>query len=46
MLTDDGEEVTVTLTRTHARALGLEEGQTVWLSPAGGAHMVPTMRAV
>ena len=37
VLTDDGEEVTVMLTRTHARALGLEEGQKVWLSPAGGA---------
>ena len=46
VLTDDGQEVTVTLTRTHARALGLEEGQHVWLTPAGGAHMVPTMRAV
>ena len=46
VLTDDGQDVTVTLTRTHARALGLEEGQHVWLSPAGGAHMVPTMRAV
>ena len=46
VLTDDGQDVTVTLTRTHARALGLAEGQHVWLSPAGGAHMVPTMRAV
>ena len=45
VLTDDGQEVTVTLTRTHARALGLERVQ-VWLSPAGGATMVPTMRAV
>ena len=35
VLTDDGQEVTVTLTRTHARALGIEEGQHVWLSPAG-----------
>jgi sulfate transport system ATP-binding protein len=46
VLTDDGQDVTVTLTRTHARALGIEEGQSVWLSPAGGATMVPTMRAV
>ena len=46
VLTDDGEEVIVVLTRNHAHALGIEEGSTVWLSPAGGAHMVPTMRAV
>ena len=37
VLTDDGEEVTVELTRTHARALDLEEGAVVWLAPAPGA---------
>jgi sulfate transport system ATP-binding protein len=40
VLTIDGQDVTVTLTRTHARALGLEEGATVWLSPAPGANTV------
>ena len=42
VLTDDGEEVIVTLTRTHARALGLEEGQHVWLPPPR-RHQVPAM---
>ena len=46
VLTDDGQEVTVTLTRTHARALGIEEGQHVWLTAASGATTVPAMRAV
>ncbi|MFT4289073.1 sulfate/molybdate ABC transporter ATP-binding protein [Nocardioides sp.] len=32
VLTVAGEEVTVELTRTHARRLGLEVGSTVWLS--------------
>ncbi len=40
VLTIDGQDVTVTLTRTHARALGIEEGVTVWLSPAAGANTV------
>jgi sulfate/thiosulfate transport system ATP-binding protein len=43
VLTEDGEEVTITLTRTHARSLGLEEGKTVWLTVASGAT---TMRAI
>ena len=46
VLTVDGEEVTVVLTRTHARSLALEEGATVWLSPAVGATVVPRMHAV
>ena len=45
MLTDDGEDVNVILTRTHARALGLDEGQTVWLTPASG-DVVPRMELV
>lgn len=32
------------VTRTHARALGLVEGMTVWLAPASGASVVPRMR--
>jgi sulfate transport system ATP-binding protein len=46
VLTDDGQEVLVTMTRTHARSLGLEEGQHVWLTAATGATTVPTMAAV
>jgi len=40
------EDVTVVLTRTHARALGLEPGVHVWLTPASGATTVPRMRAL
>ncbi len=32
------------LTRTHARGLGLETGTQVWLTPASGATVVPSMR--
>lgn len=45
VLTHDGEDVVVVLTRTHARALGLEPESTVWLSPAPGALTVPSVRA-
>ena len=45
VLTDDGDEVSVVLTRTHARELGLEEGTRVWVTPASGALSVPTMVA-
>jgi sulfate/thiosulfate transport system ATP-binding protein len=38
------KDVTVTLTRTHTRGLGLETGSTVWLTPASGATTVPSMR--
>lgn len=44
VLTVDGDDVHVTLTRTHARSLGLREGSTVWLTPAVGATVVPSMR--
>ncbi|WP_109510244.1 sulfate/molybdate ABC transporter ATP-binding protein [Nocardioides speluncae] len=40
VLTDDGEEVVVVLTRTHARSLGLDVGSHVWLAPAEGANTV------
>jgi sulfate transport system ATP-binding protein len=42
--TDDGSEVLVVLTRTHARALDLAEGVRVWLSPAVGAATVPLLQ--
>ena len=40
------DPVTVVLTRTHARNLGLAEGAHVWLTPASGAITVPAMVAV
>jgi len=46
VLTDDGDDVTVVLTRTHARQLGLESGARVWVSPASGATLIPSMAAV
>ncbi|WP_426242527.1 sulfate/molybdate ABC transporter ATP-binding protein [Nocardioides sp. LHG3406-4] len=46
VLTVDGDDVTVVLTRTHARSLGIEEGGTVWLTPSAGAVVVPRMKAV
>ncbi len=45
VLTIDGQDVSITLTRTHARALGLAEGATVWLTPASGANVVPRIGA-
>jgi len=44
VLTVTGQEVAVVMTRTHARALGIEEGATVWLTPASGATVIPRMR--
>jgi sulfate transport system ATP-binding protein len=41
--TQDGAEVTVTMTRTHARTVGLEQGATVFISPTVGATTVPAM---
>ena len=46
VLTVDGDEVSVVITRTHARSYGLEEGSTVWLTPADGATVIPRMAAV
>jgi sulfate transport system ATP-binding protein len=45
VLTIDGDEVSVVVTRTHARSFGLEEGSTVWLTPADGATVIPRMAA-
>jgi sulfate transport system ATP-binding protein len=42
VLTDAGEEVVVTLTRTSARHLGIETGRHVWLSAAAGAVTLPS----
>ena len=44
--TEDGQEVSVVTTRSHARSLGLEEGQRVWLTPSTGATTVPAMKSV
>jgi sulfate transport system ATP-binding protein len=43
--TTDGSEVTVTMTRTHARTVGLEQDAQVWLSPTPGATTVPVLAA-
>ena len=40
---EDGTEITVVMTRTHARHLGIEEGVKVWLTPASGATTIPAM---
>jgi sulfate/thiosulfate transport system ATP-binding protein len=40
---EDGSEVLVTMTRTLARNLGVEEGVQVWLVAAKGATSVPSM---
>jgi sulfate transport system ATP-binding protein len=45
VMTEEGDEVTVQLTRTHARAIGLEPDVKVWLTPASGATVVPAMAA-
>lgn len=45
VLTDDGDEVNVLLTRTHARQLGLEPGSRVWVSAVSGATTVPVPAA-
>ena len=44
--TDDGRDVLVILTRTHARSLELVEGSKVWLTAASGATTVPAMAGV
>ena len=45
VMTEDGDEVTVVLTRTHAQAIGLDEHVKVWLTPTVGAAVVPAMAA-
>src|SRR6478672_1118548 len=44
--TESGEEVTVVMTRTSSRSLGLDQGAKVWLTPASGATTVPAMRSI
>ncbi len=44
VLTDGGEDVTVELTKSHATALGLHEGATVWVTPTPGS--IPRMEKV
>jgi sulfate transport system ATP-binding protein len=39
------DPVSVVLTRTHARSLGIDTGSRVWLTPAAGATTVPSMVA-
>jgi len=46
VMTEDGSDVLVTMTRTLARNLGVEEGAKVWLTAAKGATTVPVMAAV
>ena len=43
--TTAGEQVTVLMTRTHAKALEVVEGATLWLTAAVGAATVPSMPA-
>jgi sulfate transport system ATP-binding protein len=45
VLTDDGEEVNVILTRTQSRQIGVEDGARVWVTPASGATVLPAMAA-
>jgi sulfate transport system ATP-binding protein len=33
-------------TRAHARSLGLQEGQRLWLTPSNGATVVPAMKSL
>jgi sulfate transport system ATP-binding protein len=46
VLTVDGEETQVAITRAEARACGVEVGSRVWLRPYRGATTVPAVRAV
>ncbi len=43
---EEGQEISVVTTRAHARALDLEEGQRVWLTPSNGAATVPAMKSL
>ena len=44
--TDTGDLVTVTMTCSHARSIGLEQGSRVWMHAVNGAVAIPTMAAV
>jgi sulfate transport system ATP-binding protein len=39
--TVDDEDVSIVMTRSHARALGLDQGVRVWLTPTPGARVAP-----
>ncbi|WP_244931300.1 sulfate ABC transporter ATP-binding protein [Nocardioides sp. W7] len=41
----DAGDVTVVMTRTHARSVGLEQGARVWLTAVAGATMVAPLTA-
>jgi sulfate/thiosulfate transport system ATP-binding protein len=43
---EEGQEISVVTTRAHARALDLDEGQRVWLTPSTGAATVPAMKSL
>jgi sulfate transport system ATP-binding protein len=43
---EEGQEISVVTTRAHARALDLDEGQRVWLTPSNGAATVPAMKSL
>ena len=45
VLTDDGDDVLLVLTRTHARQLRIAPGARVWVTPASGALTVASPRA-
>jgi sulfate/thiosulfate transport system ATP-binding protein len=42
----EDDDVTVVLTRSHARELGLDVGTKVWLSANRGATTFPSLHAV
>ncbi|MFZ2624711.1 MAG: sulfate ABC transporter ATP-binding protein, partial [Propionibacterium sp.] len=44
--TDESSDVTVKLTRTFARAIGLDDGARVWLEPEKGATRIPVLESV
>jgi sulfate/thiosulfate transport system ATP-binding protein len=44
--TEDGREVSVVTTRAHTRALALQEGERIWVTPSSGAATVPAMKAL
>ncbi|MDR7255641.1 sulfate transport system ATP-binding protein [Nocardioides sp. BE266] len=44
VLTVTGDDVHVVLSRAEARSLGLQEGDTVWVTAAPGSAVVPSMQ--
>ena len=45
VLAETGQEVSVVMSRTHARSVDVQEGSRVWLTPASGTSVVPVMSA-